>query len=83
LYSGYKVWRLRLFSFCGYELALAVLALVFFGAYDTATLCFYQFIENSLLGVAYKRFALGIDGHSQYFSTGVKLLKKSLTLTNA
>jgi len=30
LYSGYEVWRLRLFSFCGYGLAL-----VLFGAYDS------------------------------------------------
>jgi len=34
LYSGYELWRLRLFSFCGYELALVALALVVFGAYD-------------------------------------------------
>jgi len=35
LYSGYELWRLRLFSFCGYGLALAALALVVFGAYDS------------------------------------------------
>jgi len=35
LYSGYELWRLRLFSFGGYGLALAALALVFFGAYDS------------------------------------------------
>jgi len=35
LYSGYEVWRLRLFSFCGYGLAHAALALVVFGAYDS------------------------------------------------
>jgi len=35
LYSGYELWRLRLFSFCGYGLALAALALVLFGAYDS------------------------------------------------
>jgi len=31
LFSGYKFWRLRLF----YGLALAALALVVFGAYDS------------------------------------------------
>jgi len=35
LYSGYKLWRLRLVSFYGYGLALAALALVLFGAYDS------------------------------------------------
>jgi len=35
LYGGYEVWRLRLFSFCGYGLALAALALLVFGAYDS------------------------------------------------
>jgi len=39
LYSGYELWRLRLFSFCGYGLALAALALVLFGAYDSYPLC--------------------------------------------
>jgi len=29
------LWRLRLFSFGGYGLALAALALVVFGAYDS------------------------------------------------
>jgi len=32
LYGGYELWRLRLFSFGGYGLALAALALVLFGA---------------------------------------------------
>jgi len=40
LYSCYELWRLRLFSFGSYglalaELALAELALVVFGAYDS------------------------------------------------
>jgi len=35
LYSGYELKRLRLFSFCGYGLALAAFALVLFGAYDS------------------------------------------------
>jgi len=35
LYSGYELWRLQLFSFCGYGLALAALALVLFGAYGS------------------------------------------------
>jgi len=35
LYSGYELWRLRPFSFGGYGLALAALALVVFGAYDS------------------------------------------------
>jgi len=35
LYSGYELWRLRLFSFGVYGLALAALALVLFGAYDS------------------------------------------------
>jgi len=35
LYSGYELWRLRLFSFCGNGLALEALALVVFGAYDS------------------------------------------------
>jgi len=35
LYGGYELWRLRLFSFVGYGLALAALALVVFGAYDS------------------------------------------------
>jgi len=35
LYSGYELWRLQLFSFCGYGLALAALALVVFGADDS------------------------------------------------
>jgi len=35
LYSGYELWRLRLFSFGGYGLALAALALVVFAAYDS------------------------------------------------
>jgi len=43
LYSGYELWRLRLFLFGGYGLALAALALVLFGAYDSyptkPTLC--------------------------------------------
>jgi len=30
-----RTWRLRLFSFGGYGLALAALALVVFGAYDS------------------------------------------------
>jgi len=34
LYSDNGLWRLRLFSFCGFGLALAALALVGFGAYD-------------------------------------------------
>ena len=33
--SGYELWRLRFFSFGGYGLALAALALVVFGAYDS------------------------------------------------
>jgi len=33
----FRPWRLRLFSFGGYGLALAALALVVFGAYDIAT----------------------------------------------
>jgi len=44
LYSGSELWRLRLFSFCGYGLALAALALVLFGAYDSyPTECFTTF----------------------------------------
>jgi len=40
LYSGYELWRLRLFSLGGYglalaALALAVLVLVVFGAYES------------------------------------------------
>jgi len=35
LHSSYEVWRLRLFSFRGYGLALAALALVVVGAYDS------------------------------------------------
>jgi len=35
LHSGYELWHLRLFSFYGYGLALAALALVLFGAYDS------------------------------------------------
>ena len=35
LYSGYVLWRLRQFSFGGCGLALAALALVLFGAYDS------------------------------------------------
>jgi len=35
LYSGNELWRLRLFSFFGYGLALAALALAIFGAYDS------------------------------------------------
>jgi len=35
LYSGYELWRLRLFSFCGNGLVLAALARVVFGAYDS------------------------------------------------
>jgi len=31
----YELWRLRLFSFDGYGLAFAALALVVFGAYDS------------------------------------------------
>jgi len=31
----YELWRLRLFSFGGYGLALAALALVLLGAYDS------------------------------------------------
>jgi len=42
LYSGYDLWRLRLFSFCGYGLALAALALVLFGAYDSYPLIYTQ-----------------------------------------
>jgi len=35
LYNGYELWRLQLFSFCGYGLALAALVLELFGAYDS------------------------------------------------
>ena len=46
MYSGYELWRLRLFSYCVYGLALAALALVVFGAYDnyptTVLLCGVQ-----------------------------------------
>jgi len=35
LCSGYELWRLRLFSFCGYGLALAALALEVFGTHDS------------------------------------------------
>jgi len=42
LYSGYKLGRLRLFSFCGYELAHAALTLVVFGAYESYPKCFVE-----------------------------------------
>jgi len=55
LYSGYELWRLRLFSFCGYELALAALALLLFGAYDSYpdfVICFNEkgsFSDNLII----------------------------------
>jgi len=43
---GYDLWRLRLFSFGGYGLALAALALLVFGAYDSYPLKYSAFLRS-------------------------------------
>jgi len=52
LFSGYELWCLRLSSFCGYGLALAVLALVVFGADSYPILRLHLCVEDF---AAYKR----------------------------
>jgi len=52
-----SLWRLRLFSFGGYGLALAALALVVFGAYDSYPHCSLSFFQT-LMG----KLAVGGSG---------------------
>jgi len=52
LYSGSELWRLRLFSFGGYGLALAVLALVVFGPYDSYKKIKKKHFNNRLMVTA-------------------------------
>jgi len=66
LYSGYELWRLQLFSFCGYGLALAALALM------TATR-----LDNRIQGNISELTIIRKDFHQKHLGSGHLLTSPS------